>query len=321
MYSHKQVKTLTAPQAARTATESKQDSFPSGRIYRAVLKVAVTVTQAAGAAAGTLVEDAPYTYLEKVVVTINGREVVNSRGQDLFNLATLLDGVAPTTTAPSGSLNAAHAFACELPIYFAPPESVCFTPEAALLASHGKLNPQLSIDYGLRTQLLSGGDGTFTISAESATLSCDFETAEIDPALYCFLGQVQQTISAAQDDFPVDLPFGDGIRYRFVMLRSTRAGVRSNTQIERVRLKAGEAVIWDQQWSTIQAENRRFFGIAAPTGIAVIYFDRSRRFLRLLDTTGLGQLRLELKVIAPSGTTNVTVTHGTVREVEKLVSA
>ena len=65
-----------------------------------------------------------------------------------YHLATLVDGVAPPATHPSASLNAAHACSIDLPIYFALPYSLA--QEAAVLATHGALNPQISVTLAQR---------------------------------------------------------------------------------------------------------------------------------------------------------------------------
>jgi hypothetical protein len=257
--------------------------------------------------------------MQRVRINVGSREVVNSSGQLLSHLATLLDKVAPPSSLPTATLNAAHVCTWELPIYFAFPNSLI--QEATLLASHGKLNPQVIITYGDRTALYTGGGGTVTLSAESCVLSCEFESAEVDPALYSFIGAITTTISAAQADLQIDLPFADKLVYRGMLLMAIRAGARSDTEVTRVRVKAGESIVYDAEWSTIQAETRRIFGVAPPAGVAMIWFDQSHRLQRLLDTSMLGSLKAEIETIAPSGTTNFQIVPLTVRPIEKVVAA
>lgn len=309
-----------APEAPSTGNGRRVTNFPTGRTYRGDLYITGGVTSTGGAVDGAAIEDAPFTYVTSIKVKTRRGTHIDSDGQALKHLAAYeQNGIAPSSSGPTIAGAGTATFTMHVPLPFAPDDLK--VPEALCADIRDGEEPKLDTTYGAVGTLAAGGDRTLTIAATTvADLVCAQEDEPINPNLVRTIETVTKPVTAAQSDFQIDLTAQRGRRTRaiHIMARNGSTMVRSNALVTLVKLlRASGQVFFEATWADLQEDNKRAKGVAPATGIAVIDFDRMKVLAKLPRTEEFSAYKLQLTVIAPTGTAEVKVTTDSVIDRDK----
>lgn len=309
-----------------TANGSDNQPLPTaGQSPRISLDVTGNFVSSGGTSDPTIVQDAPFTLIKEVRLVYREKPIHRISGQDAYWKQFVRTLQAPPSTFGPISGAGTYPFTFSLPLPFSAPGSK--SPNLSILRWLRDPASRIEVDFNDQLSLASGGDRTLSVSAVVAKVMVDFETEILKGMVFgkleefpVFLANTSKdfaTVAAASTNFPIPLSYGAGIAYRGMMLRATLNGVRSNALLNNVIVKAGP----DDETINIPADalQRRWadkMGVAQsaiPAGIYMLDFDGDKDWSKLFDVANLGELKLELNVNGPTGTTNIVVVGDFVR--------
>lgn len=162
----------------------------------------------------------------------------------------------------------------------------------------------LQLIFGDFTSLFSGGAGTLGAITVQVSQNgvVDYpmpkEFAGNAVAFGRALGRAiktydQESFASALPTFTIDVPLTDDIR-SMVLLAYNNSGALDDTVINNVTLKVNgnTEVVSRVGWTSLKGENARVFGVAMPTGVAILESSEDQDIRHIYEVTGYSKASL-----------------------------
>lgn len=233
------VSTIT-PAAAGAAVQPFFVDMPRDFIYGGLLlQGQASVTVAGGTTNGTLDDENPMEFFERIVFEGTGGgaalQLKNARARHFFRAHHLLVGKEPNAVPlTSAAIGGPTVTSVVLPIWFALPGNQV-PPEVAVQSvldpsEYGKLT--LEVDFGLTTDFINGGDRTTTVPAAACDVyvlqAVNVSITKNRPYRYIETFFLRDQLAALQTERRLSnpIPVGRPIRYIMLETRNEAANVR-----------------------------------------------------------------------------------------------
>lgn len=233
------VATIT-PASAGSAVQPFFVDMPRDFIYGGLLlQGQASVTVAGGTTNGTLADENPMEFFERIVFEGTGGgaalQLKNMRGRHFFRAHHLLIGKEPNAVPlTSAAVGGPTVTSCVIPIWFALPGQQ-IPPEVAIQSvldpsEYGKLT--LEVDFGLTSDFINGGDRTVTVPAAAcdvyALQAVNVSITKNRPYRYIETFFLRDQVAALQTERRLSnpIPTGRPIRYIILGTRNETGNVR-----------------------------------------------------------------------------------------------
>ncbi len=264
--------------APRSLPNGIPRDFP---IYGLSLRLAGRLTVSGGTTSGTAWVENPMTLIERIRVfgSKHGSgsvTVIDLSGASLWEIAHYFARTDPELVTTIAGAAASYDFACEIPIPLHLPNVDAGSKMASLLPTHLFSDLQLEIKWrdGASTTnggLISAGDRTLALTA--------FGSASGSPSVRVIAHQVTNAPQVAACDLfrlysttlvteaaeaARKVPLNLGALYRALLLKAwtdTTTRATLDTLITNVKLLVGGNSQEDWPWASLQAFNKRLFGL------------------------------------------------------------
>jgi hypothetical protein len=288
--------------AANKRTEPLE--LPAAKVHRKfILDVSFDIVVSGGSSDPAYVEDAPFTLLQEVEVTIGGKAYRRLSGVALRWLFFLAHGGKdPVYTKPTISGAGTYSFNFQLPLdcgtfekdHLLPDKSNLFTPE--------KEKTIVKLLFGTSTDVMTGGDRTIAVPSNvDIRLILDEPQVPETPKILRTLIEEEVTWGSATTGLLKPIDIDSETQIRRITLIAYTSSVRSNAVLNRWDLLAGtKDTIVGNDFSRLQRMNENDRGFAIPTGVVEMDFDKSKRWADIFDARKLKDLRHKFDVDAPS---------------------
>lgn len=293
------------------------------------------VVVSGGTTSGTAKAAALQTNLIRSVKLIaNGsRTLQHWTGQQLRQWAQFMRGAFPAQTALSGTLGAAtypfaqfyHIPARVLRAAVAPggrASAMGFKTleEMTSLPAYSYKELTLEVEYGDATDFYTGGDRTYAFSATAVELYERYAATESltasqrQASAYATTVREQRTftVTAAQDDFEMELPKAVGKDIARILIRCVSDGALSDGILSSLSIKGDDTVdiISEMSWAAARAFAKETYALetALETGWLIIDFAEDQNLADILPTSPRwDKLHIKGTVLHPGTTDQIFV--------------
>jgi hypothetical protein len=284
-----------------------------------MVRIEATLTIGSGGSTNpTLVQDAARRLLKKIGLIYGGRQMqeLNARRAHLRGAG--LEGADLPSTTPGSTAPGSYTIHAVFPLYFAPPDQPNpLVAAAAYLAANAEVNPILTYECGVVTDLYTGGDRTVTLENVKAELFGELVGGDFAPQKFVQIKEREKAVTIAQEGFRIDVDPGPGINLRNVTFESRLAGARSNAVVSTIELIADQNTsLGKTTFEELRRIWRKRSGRELDAGIAIWDLDETGDWNGNLKLGQFSLLRFEMKVAAPSGDTAVVMIPETYQDVQ-----
>ncbi len=279
--------TTITPQSIGTTIQPFFIDMPRDFMYAGLLlDVQATVTVAGGTTNGTLNDENPMSFLDRLVFAATGSgasvELKNVRGVHAFRAHHLLVGkesnASPLGSAGIGGPTAVRAI---IPVWFALPGNQ-IPPEVAVQSildpsEYGKLT--LELDLGTPTSFINGGDRTVTVPSAQVDV---YALQPVNVAItknrpYRYIEQffLRDVLAAVASERRLTNPIPTGRPIRYIMLRTTNEVSNTRQPVDdtlgTIKLKISQTQVLRQNNFRLYAQRNRdenrVFDAVNPAGL------------------------------------------------------
>jgi hypothetical protein len=276
------VATMTLTNSQSTFLDLPRDFIYAGLL----LRFRGTFTVAGGSSNGTLHDDNPMSYLNRIILEGSGGgaaiQLKNVRGIHAYRADHLLTGreahAAPITSAGTQT---ATSFSCNVMIPFALPGSQIL-PELAVQSvldpsEFGKLT--LEIQAGTDADFINGGDRTETVVSALvdvyAIQAINVAIGDVRPFRFIEQFLFRDSTSATATERRFSNPLPTGRPYRYVMLRTTNEASNTRQPVDdtlgAIRLFLSQTLVLRysdyREYVEVNRKNNRVQDAVNPSGL------------------------------------------------------